>query len=94
MNFVYVTSQMITLVRLLPLMVGHLINEDDDHWMCFLTLWDICGMVLSFQSTEIDSVHLSWLVEVYLEAFRQLYNDASVIPKLHYLVHLPQQMMT
>jgi len=84
---------MMTLVKLLPLMVGNLIDDNDDHWICFLILWDICGMVLKFEVTEADSRHLSWLVEVYLESFHELYGHASMPPKFHYLVHLSQQIM-
>ena len=32
-----------TLVKILPHLVGNYILEDDDHWSCFLTLWDICN---------------------------------------------------
>jgi len=84
---------MITLVKLLPLMVGGLIDDSDDHWICFLTLWDICGMVLMFEMTESDSRNLSWFVEIYLESFHELYNCDSLPPKFHYLVHLSKQIL-
>ena len=84
---------MMSLIKLLPLMVGDLIDDSDDHWICFLTLWDICGMVLMFEVTEADSRHLSWLVEIYLESFRQLYNYLSLPPKFHYLVHFGHQIL-
>ena len=31
-------SQMMTLVQLLPFVIGELVPEDDDHWHCFLLL--------------------------------------------------------
>ena len=37
----FTASQMMTLVRHLPLFIGDLVDHDDDHWECFLLLWDI-----------------------------------------------------
>ena len=83
---------MMTLVRHLPLFIGDWIDHDDDHWECFLLLWDICSVVCSFEVTTDDATHLGWLIETYLEAFTSLYGT-SVTPKMHYLVHLPKQML-
>ena len=55
---------MMTLLRLLPFMIGKMIEEDDDHWQCFLLLWDIGSLVNSFEVTQRDTVHLAWLVKM------------------------------
>ena len=89
----FTASQMMTLVRRLPLFIGDLVDHDDDHWECFLLLWDICSVVCSFEVTIDDATHLGWLIETYLEAFTSLYGT-SVTPKMHYLVHLPKQIYT
>ena len=49
---------MMTLVRHLPLFIGDLVDRDDDHWECFLLLWDICSVVCSFELTTDDATHL------------------------------------
>ncbi len=74
-------------------MIGHLVSQDDDHWACLLLLWDICNMACAFEVTEADSVHLAWLVQAYLETFSCLYEDTPLTPKMHFLVHLPQQII-
>lgn len=81
-----------TLVRLLPFVIGEFVAEDDDHWHCFLLLWDICCLSTAFEVTKADAAQLAWLVEAYLESFTSLYT-VSVIPKMHFLVHLPEQML-
>ena len=49
-------SQMMTLIRLLPLMVGNYVERNDKHWECFLQLWDICNMVCAFEVTTGDGL--------------------------------------
>ena len=88
----WLASQMMTLIRLIPFMVGNCVERNDSHWECFLQLWDICSMVCAFEATTGDATHLAWLVEAYLEEFFILY-DGPMTPKLHYLVHLPQQIL-
>ena len=80
-------SQMMTLIRLLPFMIGNYVERNDKHWECFLQLCDICSMVC--EVTTSDATHL---VEAYLEEFFILYNVLMTL-KLHYLVHLPQQIL-
>lgn len=60
---------MITLVKLFPLTTGDLVDEEDEHWKCFLLLWDICSIVLAYEVSPNDPVRLAWLVETYLEGF-------------------------
>ena len=67
-------------------------KEDDIHWECYLLLWNISSVTSAFEVTSGDITYLACIVEVYLETLKQLYN-VSVIPKQHYLVHLPEQMM-
>ena len=83
---------MMTLVRLLPFMIGHLIDTEDEHWECFLMLWDISSITSAFTISTSDAKYLAWLVETYLQTFKDNY-DVPITPKLHYLVHLPQQML-
>ena len=46
---------MMTLMRLLPFMIGKFIDFDDDHWECFLMLCTICNLVCAFEATLEDS---------------------------------------
>ncbi len=83
---------MMTLVRLLPYLIGKYVTDDDDeHWECFLTLWDICSVVCSFEVSNDDAFHLTWVIETYLQSMSHLYD--AFTPKMHYLVHLPEQLI-
>ena len=72
-------------------MIGSFVETDNDHWHCFLQLWDICSIVCAFEVTDSDAIHLAWLVEAYLEELSTLYR-ITMTPKLHYLLHLPKQI--
>ena len=84
---------MMTLIFLLPFMIGECIPEEDIHWECFLVLWDICAMVCAHKVTRQNSAQLGWLVKTYLESFTELYGQENITPKMHHLVHLPEQIM-
>jgi len=86
----YAASQMWNLAVYLPLMVGEQIPEDDNEWDCYLLLLEICtSRVLSVDLVD----HLRILIKLYLVAFRECYPHLSIIPKQHYMVHLPTQIL-
>ena len=77
--------------RLLPLMIGEYVPEDDAHWRCFVNLMRIVCLVTAVEITH-DSVDiLQVLIEDYLCEFNLLYPN-SITPKMHYLLHLPNQI--
>ena len=86
-----VASQNWLLGRLLPLMVGSYVPDGDSHWECYMQLLSIMVLVTAVEVT-LDSVsELTMLVQDYLHAFNSLYPN-KITPKMHYLLHLPDQM--
>ncbi|XP_064382999.1 uncharacterized protein LOC135331689 [Halichondria panicea] len=86
-------SQMKALIRLFPFIMGGFVPEGDEHWGLLLTLWDICTMVTAFVVTEADASDLAWKVELLLETYVQLYPNSPYVPKMHYLLHLPDELL-
>ena len=78
------------LARLLPLIIGDQIPEGDDHWDNFLLLLKISEYVFSPVSSKEIAAFLTTLIDDYLQTFTQLYPGCSIIPKQHYMVHMPQ----
>ena len=76
--------------RFLPAMVGEHIPESDRHWENFLTLLHIMDYLLAPKITHEEVSHLKFLIEEHHSMFVELYPDASVIPKMHYLIHTPR----
>lgn len=85
-------SQMSLLLRTLPFLVGDKIPEDNEHWLCFLLLRKIVGIVLSPVFSEGLCSLLKLLIAEHHSKFVSLYGVEACIPKMHFLVHYPDQI--
>ena len=72
-------------------MIGGFIDEGD-HWNCFLLLWDVSTLACAYGVTKNDALQLAWIVEVYLESFKELYGSGTITPKMQHLVYLLKQL--
>ena len=68
-------------------MVGQFIPHDDEFWENFLVLLDL---LLAPEITEDETAHLESLIFEHHAQFIELYPEASVIPKMHFMVHMPR----
>ena len=83
-------SQMWCLARLLPLIIGDLIPENDNYWLNFLLLLlKITGLIFSPLSSRNIAAYLTSLIEDYLSTFTELYPHCPIIPKQH-MIHIPK----
>ena len=74
----------------LPLMIG---PESDKEWECFLLLLDVLQICVSsiFSVDLVD--YLKVLIEMYLSLFHECYPHKNIIPKQHYMIHFPSQIL-
>ena len=86
-------SQMLLLLQILPFLVGDEIPEGDHYWECFLLPRQIVDIVVSPTVSENLCVTLKCLVEKHHTLFVSLYGVENYIPKLHFLVHYPAQIL-
>ncbi len=87
--FISTATQTWCLVRFLPLLVGDLVPEGNDHWENFLQLAAIVDYVFAQVTSETLATYIGTLIEDYLVEFRRLYPDRRLTPKMHYMVHIP-----
>ena len=80
------------LSRMLPLLIGDFVAEDDPNWENYLRLLKIEEIIFAQQTTVQLAAYLSVLVAEYLENYTNLY-EKPVIPKQHYMVHYPNQIV-
>ena len=77
----------------LPLIIGDQIPYGDIKWECYIILLDILQICVSRLVSRDLIQYLEVLIENYLKLFRQCYPSANIIPKQHYMIHLPSQML-
>lgn len=85
-----IASEAWSLARMLPLLVGDLVPEDNPFWQNFLLMLTITDLVLAPKSTTAIAAHLRQLILEHHTAFKELYPDRPLTPKMHYMVHIPQ----
>lgn len=79
--------------RYLPLLIGDLVPDDDEHWENFLRLLVIVDYIMAPVCTEETVAHLGHQIELFLTEFKRLYPGSNLTPKMHYLIHYPHLML-
>ena len=74
----------------LPLLIGEHIPLEFPHWECFLQLLLITDYVFVPIMSHNDIAYIKDLIKAHHQQFRSLYFNASFIPKLHYIIHVPE----
>ena len=76
--------------RLLPLLIGNDVPAEDQHWECFLLLMTIVDYVFAPVTCMDVLDHVKDLIETHHFLFKEVYCTSPVIPKMHYMIHIPQ----
>ena len=81
------------LARYLPLMVGDItVPEDNEKWLLFLSLLTIIDYVFAPKCTSDTISYVRLLIHDHLVEFKWLYPNCHIIPKQHYMIHIPDWM--
>ena len=84
---------MLTLIRILPFLVGDKVPESDERWKCFLCLRKIIDIVLCPVATEDICTSLKLLIKEHHSQFVHLYGADGYTSKSHFLLHYPEQIV-
>ena len=79
--------------RILPLIIGDLVPEDDDKWLNYNVLMEIVDRLFAPQISEDSVAYLAVLISDHHNAFVKIYPNESVIPKMHSMVHMPRLIL-
>lgn len=86
-------SKMWLLAVTLPLLVGDLVPEDIEVWDLFILLLRITSICCSWHITPDTATYLGILIEEHHTKFKLLYPYKTIIPKMHYMTHYPNQIL-
>ena len=75
------------------MLVGDHVPDDDKHWQNFLILMEIVDHLFCPQVTEDQAAYVVTLIRDHHHDFCGLYPDHSIIPKMHFMVHMPRLMI-
>jgi hypothetical protein len=78
---------------MLPLLIGTNVTEHEPHWDNFLLMLCITDYIFGPVVSEGIIPYLKSLIQEHHEAFCDLYPHAPIIPKHHYIVHLPEWLL-
>jgi hypothetical protein len=87
------SAGIMTLVVILPYIVAEKVPEEETKWQNFLRLIQIMLLSTSPCCTKTTAAILTQLIIDHHKTFVHLYPNASIIPKMHYCVHLPTQLL-
>ena len=82
------------LIRSLPLLVGDLIPEGNEHLDLILTLLSIMDIVFAPAISVDQTFHLECLVEEFYEKYEELFPSIEPINKMHHLLHYAHLIRT
>ena len=71
-------------------MIGFRVPEDDTYWCHYTSLLQITQYALAPEISHDEVAWLQVLITNFLSEFTDLYPAASVIPKMHYMIHIPR----
>lgn len=83
-------GQMLVLLKILPFLFDTI--GDNDYTKMLLKLLEIVKIVFSPIIALSTLSKLKLLIEQHLKDFKELFPDTNIIPKQHYLLHLPSQI--
>ena len=67
--------------------------NDDPKWVNFILMMEIVDLLFSPKLTQDAVAYLSVQITSHHEEFAKLYPSESVIPKLHFMIHMPRLIL-
>lgn len=88
-NLGQTATKMWLLARILPLLLIDLVDTNSSHWTLLTSLLEVMSIVFAGKISLESVAYLRNAVAEHLQLFKRLFEDVNIIPKQHYLVHLP-----
>lgn len=83
-------SQMWLLSTVLPFILAEFVDTTTDQWRCLISIIELMSLCLANKISLTTIVYLKRAIKEHLQLFKSLYgNMCNIIPKQHYLIHLP-----
>ncbi|XP_047143709.1 uncharacterized protein LOC105850147 isoform X1 [Hydra vulgaris] len=87
------SSQTMTLLIVLPLLIGDKVPSDSEHWKLLLLLLKISNIVFSPAVHKSDMTYLAALIADHNSLFKNLFPNKNLMYKHHRLTHYPSLIL-
>ena len=78
------------LSTVLPFILAEFVDTTSDQWRCLISIIELMSLCLAHKISLTTIVYLKRAIKEHLQLFKSLYgNMCNIIPKQHYLIHLP-----
>jgi len=92
-EYFILASQTWHLAIYLPLLIGDKVPESSKEWECYILLLDVLKICMARIISSDLVEYLRVLTNMYLVSFRECYPTVNIIPKQHYMIHFPSQIL-
>ena len=79
--------------HILPLIIRDNIPEDEEYWKLFVQMMDIVDVLFSPNTSDEYMAYVAALISDHHHDFCRLYAGHSIIPKMHFMIHMPRLMI-
>jgi len=80
------------LLRLLPLIVGKCVPDDEPAWKVILDLKDIAELIVAPVHSRESVAYLECKISEHRSRYQELFPDKRLLPKHHFLEHYPEMI--
>ena len=81
------------LVQILPLLIGDLVPDADEHWVVYVQFLEMIDYILAPSLTKGQIHYFSSFIKQFLNDFKTLDGSSHIKPKTHYIVHYAAQFL-
>ena len=89
----YNASQARLFLRLLPFYLTPFVDADDVYYVFLINLLEIVQIIYSPVIMKTTVPALKKMISDHLKQFKQLFPNNNIIPKQHYLIHIPSSIL-
>jgi hypothetical protein len=75
---------------MLPATIGSFVPEGHNQWRSFLDLLTIMDILMAPRITTDELAYVQVLITEHLQEIKEVYPTINIIPKMHYMVHMPR----
>ena len=88
----YKAAQARLFLKLLPFYLGSFVHKENDFFFLLTNLQQIVQIIYSPVITSITIEELRTLISDHLSLFKQLFPESNILPKQHYMIHIPSMI--